>query len=431
MVDLLNRTIQRNPALIKDSVSLHQAGIIPSDTFVIDLDAIESNARIMSESARKIGVGLYYITKQFGRNPIVAKTIVKGGIRKAVVIDIDECRILHNYGLEIGHVGHLVQIPNRDLEFVLKEVRPEFVTVYDMPKAQLISEKAKELGLSQDILLKIHNNGDFSYPKQISAGGFNLKQIDDVFNSMNNNAGVKIRGVTGFPAFRADISKGIEVPTPNVKSLVEVSRKLRGFDADLKQMNLPADNSSVTLSLAKEVAEEFGDIVCVEPGHGISGTTPLHFLRDDLPEIPAVVYVSEISHSSGEDVYAYGGGMMGADSVLGLWSADYHFFMHALIGKDGQDIFTNRGLAKQVGFIDYYLPIQLGSPHTVKVGDTVVMGFRPQIFVTRSHVAVVKGIQKNTPELIGIFDSRGNLLDNKTLECKGTREAIEILGESV
>ena len=46
----------------------------------------------------------------------------------------------------------------------------------------------------------------------------------------------------------------------------------------------------------------------VEPGHGLTGTTPLHAL-EDLPEIPAVVYVTEISHFIDGEAYCFGGGL--------------------------------------------------------------------------------------------------------------------------
>ena len=36
----------------------------------------------------------------------------------------------------------------------------------------------------------------------------------------------------------------------------------------------------------------------IEPGHGLTGTTPLHAV-EDLPETPAVVYLSEVSHLIG------------------------------------------------------------------------------------------------------------------------------------
>lgn len=427
MVDMLNRTSERNPNLIRHSVDLHQAGDIPPDTFVIDLDSVESNAKKMVEEAKKIGINLYYITKQIGRNPIVAKTIVKSGIKKAVVIDIDECRIMHNYGFPIGHVGHLVQVPNRDLKFVIDEVRPDFMTVYDLHKADEISNKAKEIGVKQNIILKIHNPGEFSYPEQISAGGFSNQSLQKVVNHIRKRQNIEINGVTCFPSFRVDISKREEVPTPNVKSLLSAARILQKMGIDIRQINIPADNSSITFPLSKAVAEEFGEFVCVEPGHGLTGSTPLHMLKHDLPEVPSIVYISEISHSSGDTYYAYGGGMMGADPAIGVWSTDYQFFMHALIGNKGRNIFENQAIVRPVGFIDYYIPIRVALSQTANVGDTVVFGFRPQIFVTRSHVAVVKGINKNKPKLIGLFDSRGNLLDNKTLRCKSTVETKEFV----
>jgi hypothetical protein len=37
-------------------------------------------------------------------------------------------------------------------------------------------------------------------------------------------------------------------------------------------------------------------------------------------------------------------------------------------------------------------------------------------------VAAVKGIQKGRAELLGIFDSRGNLLERRTLRTRSTEE---------
>ena len=36
------------------------------------------------------------------------------------------------------------------------------------------------------------------------------------------------------------------------------------------------------------------------------------------------------------------------------------------------------------------------------------MAFRYQIFVTRSDVVLVKGIQSGKPEIIGVYDSLGS-----------------------
>ena len=46
----------------------------------------------------------------------------------------------------------------------------------------------------------------------------------------------------------------------------------------------------------------------IEPGHGLTGTTPLHVF-EDLPEIPAVVYLSEVSHLIGDEAFCFGGGL--------------------------------------------------------------------------------------------------------------------------
>ena len=41
-LDVLRR---RNPALVEAAIALHQAGRIPANCYVLDLDAVEDNAR--------------------------------------------------------------------------------------------------------------------------------------------------------------------------------------------------------------------------------------------------------------------------------------------------------------------------------------------------------------------------------------------------
>ena len=42
-----------------------------------------------------------------------------------------------------------------------------------------------------------------------------------------------------------------------------------------------------------------------------------------------------------------------------------------------------------------------------EVGDTVVFGFRAQMFVTRAYVAAVSGISKGRPKVEGIYFTDG------------------------
>ncbi len=53
--------------------------------------------------------------------------------------------------------------------------------------------------------------------------------------------------------------------------------------------------------------------------------------------------------------------------------------------------------------IDYYI----GLEKECAVGDTVVMAFRFQIFVTRSDVVLVEGLKEKRPYIAGIYNSMG------------------------
>lgn len=50
----LDVTMRKNPQLVEAGLRLHQTGQILPDTYVLDLDAIENNTRLLVESATKI-----------------------------------------------------------------------------------------------------------------------------------------------------------------------------------------------------------------------------------------------------------------------------------------------------------------------------------------------------------------------------------------
>lgn len=61
-----------------------RAGKIEANSYVIDLESVKENAAILSEKAKRLGLQVYAMTKQVGRNPLVAEYIVKGGINQFV-----------------------------------------------------------------------------------------------------------------------------------------------------------------------------------------------------------------------------------------------------------------------------------------------------------------------------------------------------------
>lgn len=383
-------TLKRNPSLIETGINLHQSGEIDANTYVIDVDAVRHNVKSLSLSASDNGVGLYMMTKQIGRNPLLAKIISESGIEKVVAVDPWEALTLAKEGIKLGNVGHLVQVPKNMIKKILK-YKPEIVTVFSVEKAKQISDVAKELGIVQDIMLKVVGKEDNIYDGQV--GGFKESELLEKATEIMKLECVNIAGVVAFPCFLYDVDTNKIKPTPNAftaircKELVEKELGLK-----LKQINTPSANTSTSLHWLKELGSNMG-----EPGHALTGTTPLHAYKEDLPEIPAMIYVSEISHLYDDRAYVFGGGYYRRSKMK-----------KALVGSSFDEAKNNQLKTVELlpESIDYYGTLEI-EDNKASIGDTVVYSFRTQIFVTRSEVALVEGIQTGNPKVIGVYDSLG------------------------
>ena len=87
----LDRLIARNPGLAHAAVRLHQSGELLANTYLLDLDAIRANTRVIRAAADAVGLSLYAMTKQFARNPDACDAIADAGIPSAVAVDIGCC----------------------------------------------------------------------------------------------------------------------------------------------------------------------------------------------------------------------------------------------------------------------------------------------------------------------------------------------------
>lgn len=380
----LDVTRRRNQKLIDVATSLHQQGLILPDTYVLDLDTIERNASTLAEDAKQAGIELFYMTKQLGRNPFVAKKIHDAGIEKAVVVDYKEALTMMEEGLPLGNVGHLVQIPKSLLEKIMA-YGTEYITIYSLELLEQIIDVAEKLNKTQKILVKIIEDGDQIYEGQY--GGFHLNQLASLAEVAKKSNLVEIAGVTSFPCFLFD-GKSDLLPTKNVETIKKAIEIFKGNGIKITEVNVPSATSHKTIPLIKEIGGTQG-----EPGHALTGTTPLH-AKLDLPELPAMVYVSEISHNLDGKSYFYGGG----------YYRRGHLNSVLIRGKDNELTDTVEPFGDES--IDYYL----GTSHEHQVGETVIAAFRTQIFVTRSDVAVVSGIQNGNVKIEGIYNSLGNLI---------------------
>jgi len=405
-MDFLDITIKRNPNLIKAAVNLYRQGKISANTVLVDLDAVCHNAKAIHEAANKFNVKLYFMTKQFGRNPEICQVILETGIDKAVAVDLEDTWCLEKNGVPIGHVGHLVQVPRNDIEYVLTYARPEVVTVFSLEKAKEVNEEAKKLGLVQKILLRVIGVGDFFYAYQY--GGIREENLAKVVQNIQKLDFVEIVGVTSFPCFRFNLKSRRVEPLPNLFTLLRAAETLEKLGIEVEQINAPADNSAMTMELLAKMG-----VTHAEPGHAFTGTTPWHAF-EDLPEIPAWIYVTEVSHLESDRAYVIGGGLMSGDSPLGIWGYLYHAHrLEVLVGDNPENIFSSKAYAEPAGYIDYYGTVYLTRENKVRVGDIVVYGLRNQVFVSRARVAVVNGIQSGNPKLVGVFDRLGGRLDSR------------------
>ncbi|WP_409271280.1 YhfX family PLP-dependent enzyme [Neobacillus sp. SCS-31] len=378
----LDVTKRRNPGLIRVGAALHQMGKIPPNTYVIDLDSLQQNVRLLSNTAKEHNFHLYFMSKQLGRLPEVAKLIYENGIQKAVAVEFDEGKTLFEAGIPIGNIGHLVQPGKNQWDEVLSW-KPEVVTVFSNERAEQVSNAAIKLGQVQDVLLKVYGESDLIYPGQ--EGGFCINDLNDSLAILKSFPGIRIAGITTFPNFQLSGFRDSMVPTPNFYTLLKAKGILEQNGITVQQVNGPSATSVETIPFLAENGVTHG-----EPGHALTGTTPLHAYKD-LPEEPAIVYVTEVSHSDSDFNYVIGGGYYGRSNLSGC-----------LVG-DSEETILNQFVPAYEGSpeaIDYYGRIGKSATFTINTGDTAVFAFRTQVFVTRAHIALVKGIQAGNPELV-------------------------------
>ncbi|GAU75484.1 alanine racemase [Fusibacter sp. 3D3] len=387
----LEKTIARNKALIDAALMLRKEKQITPDTYVIDLDTVENNARLLVEEAKKQGVHLYLMTKQIGRNSEIARRVMAQGIDHIVAVDAWEALALAKEGIPLGHVGHLVQIPE-DMIAEILNYRPEVITVFSLEKARSISREAEKIGITQKLLMRVVGNKDHLYEGQ--KGGFLEAEWLSSAKAIGEMSNVSLVGLTAFPCFL--YSEGEVVATENVKTVLKAANLIQThLSIKLEQINLPSANSVNTLEMLAKLGGTHA-----EPGHALTGTTPLHAIMD-LPEKPAMIYLTEISHYVDQSAYVFGGGFYQRSGVNQAYVVPRDDLSKGIVVK-----------AKEPSplMIDYYAEVDVKDIQS-HIGDAVIYAFRTQIFMTRSNVALVEGIQSGAPKLIGIYDALGRKKD--------------------
>jgi predicted amino acid racemase len=384
---------RRNPEFLRAAVELHAGGSIPANSYVLDLDTVTANARVMSQAAAGLGLTVFGMTKQVGRNPHFCQAVRDGGIEAAVAVDMQCARAISGSELRLGHLGHLVQVPGHEAAEAAA-MRPDFWTVFSQDKAAEAAAAADRAGRVQDLLLRVHAPGDTFYLGH--HGGFSASDVRAAADYVDGLAGARCAGVTTFPALLFSAAEGTVSATHNLRTLQAAAEALRASGRQV-QMNAPGTTSSTTFAaLAAAGATQ------VEPGHGLTGTTPLHASGDDLPELPAAAYVTEVSHNYGGRAYCFGGGMY-IDPVF----PDYPVQALVAPGGDFDAAFLADAELPPPSMIDYYGMLTPPGGRQIRTGDTVVFGFRIQAFVTRGFIVPITGVHRGSPQALGVWSGDG------------------------
>ena len=390
----LDTTIRNNPSFIEATIELHQKGLLPANCFVLDLDMVEENAKLFASEAAKYKLKTFAMTKQVGRNSGFCQAVKNGGIESCVAVDIACGVACKRNGLKIGHLGHLVQVPKHEADLGAS-LQPKYWTVYSEIKVNEAATASGKVNRSQDFLARIHADEDTFYRGH--EGGFSANDIVEVAKMIDELDHAKFAGITTFPALLYDHDKRKIESTPNLTTLEKACEKLTKAGRSGIEINAPGTTSSVVLPILAEAG-----VTQCEPGNGLHGTTPLHAM-EDLPEKPAVVYLSEVSHLHANNAFCFGGGLY-IDPVFPEYD------VKAVVASDN-DINLKEKLASveipPPSAIDYYGMIDTNGKVKPKVGDSVIFGFRGQAFVTRAFVVGVSGISSGKPKVDCIENSFG------------------------
>ncbi|WP_288862786.1 alanine racemase [uncultured Sneathia sp.] len=378
MILFLKRLLDTNKAFVDASLDLYKKGLILPDSYCIDVDMFLENAKNILNEAKKYNINLFYMLKQVGRNPYLAKKLEDLGYKGAVCVDFKEVEVMMKNNLKLCNIGHLVQIPKNMLSRVI-EYGVEIITVYSYDMIKEISNIALSLNKTQDIMLRILDENSEIYPGQ--EAGFSVNEVKELIPKLKNLKGVKLNGITSFPCFLYSPDEKCIKETNNLFSVLEVNEFLKKQNLYVKHINLP---SVSTVENIKKIYSYGG--TDAEPGHALTGTTPLNI--DSGIEIPAYLYISEISHVFKNNSYFYGGGYYPRGHMK-----------HGYI--DNKIVNVNNFNATN---IDYYLSLE----GKYNIFDPIILCFRTQMFVTRSDIVLIEGIHSNNIHIVGIYNTQGD-----------------------
>lgn len=413
---LLAKALERNPGMLEAAIRLHQDGAIPPSTHLIDLDAVAHNATAIAEAARRSGLTAFAMTKQDGHDPHMTGVVLDRGFDGVTAVESMQAYRIHRHGFPLGNVGHTSQLPRADVQRILA-MDPQFVTVYTVEAAQRVSEACVALDRTQLLYVTVARPGEEGTEAELFGGWDEAACVEG------------IRPILRLPNVRvAGIAQHITIDYPTqddphtarpTEAFFTALRARERLERDLGLDDLRINCSGNCNAVTAGILASYG-ATDIEPGAALVGSGRFHALLD-MPEIPAQVFVSEITHHWAGNAYAIGGGFGFVWDMDGALAP-----FQGIVGRS-----LDQARAQPLDFRGrpwYDVHGLFADPNGVAgVGDTLLFTHLPQVIMERCYVAAVSGISTQRPIVEALLDSEGTVLDENRnpLSLEEARASVE------
>jgi predicted amino acid racemase len=418
---LLAKTLERNPKMLAAAIDLHQAGAIPASTHLIDLDAVADNARAIAESARRHDLKVFAMTKQDGHEPHMTRIVLDQGFDAVTAVEARQAYRIHRFGFPLGNVGHSSQLPRAEVEQILA-MEPEFVTVYNLEAARRVSNAAAVLNRVQPLYVTVAEPGDPGTHDELF-GGWTLDECVAGIRPILNLPNVEVAGIAQHTTIDY-VSQDDPYTAKPTQAFFTTLRAKEALERDLGLENLRINCSGNCNTITAGILSSYG-ATDIEPGAALIGSGRFHALMD-MPERPAQVYVSEITHSWRGHAYAIGGGFGF------VWDMDGT--MLPFRGIVGRALDEARHQSLELAAVPWYDIYGLfRDPNRIaQVGDTLLFSHFAHVIMERCYVAAVSGIASGRPRVEALFDSEATMLDGarNPVGADETRVSVERVGRA-
>jgi predicted amino acid racemase len=402
--------------MLEAAIRLHQDGRIPPATHLIDLDAVATNARLIADAARRCNLTTFAMTKQDGHEPHMTALVLDGGFDAVTAVEAMQAYRIHGHGFPLGNVGHTSQLPRAEVRRILS-MDPKFVTVYTLEAAREVSNACVSLGRTQPLYVTVGRPGEEGTEAELF-GGWEATGCVEALRPILSLPNVSIAGIAQHVTidYPSQDDPYTARPTEAFFTALRAREELeRGLGLTGLRINCSGNCNSITAGiLASHGATD------IEPGAALVGSGRFHALVD-MPEIPAQVFVSEVTHHWAGNAYVIGGGFGFVWDMDGTLAP-----FHGIVGRSLEQA---RSQALPFCGPPWYDVFGLfeDADGRARVGDTLLFVHLPQVIMERCYVAAVSGISRSRPVLEALLDSHGTMLDESRnpLSLKDARASVD------